>query len=65
MTWFELTPRYINLDHVDVFYWDEGNLYIFYSGDAEGTRYKDTDRHRYIRLCEFLGVEPVPETKEG
>lgn len=61
MKWFFINGKHINLDHVQVFHWQRGRLWLWFVGDDEAVDYRDPLAENYLRLCRLLGVAPDEE----
>lgn len=61
MKWVLIEQRHINMNNVDLFSWDDGILFIYYSGDPSPSEIMDPDRELYLKLCQSQGVRPYGE----
>ena len=61
MKWVTVNYTHINADNVDCFFWDDGELSLWYVGDSDAVKYKDPDGKLYRKLCNDLNVKPVEE----
>ena len=60
MRWVLIGGDHVNMDNVELFRWDEGQLEVFFNGEYEAI-IEDPDKAHYIKLCRQMGVRPYEE----
>lgn len=61
--WFTIDKQHINLDQVQVFEWDNGELLFWFCGDDSIAKYPDPKKNEYHRLCSQLGINTAAVQK--
>lgn len=61
MKWVLISGRHINTDQVQVFWWTDNLLEVWFAGDQTAAKYHDPDKYNYYKLCRAVGVRPVEE----
>jgi hypothetical protein len=61
MKWTLIRCTHVNVNNVDAFKWEDGELVVFFNSDPEPAKWKDPDRQLYVKLCQALGVRPYEE----
>ena len=61
MKWALIGKRHVNMNNVDAFMWENGILFLGYSGDPEVAEFDDPDRELYHKLCRQQGIRPYEE----
>ncbi len=63
MKWVMIENRHINMNNVNGFFWENGQLVIVFNGDQFPARFKDQNQEKYLKLCHVMGVRPYEESE--
>ena len=61
MKWVTIKKTAVNMDNVDAFKWEEGQLYVFFNSEDSPTEWEDPNADLYRKLCREMEVLPVVE----
>lgn len=61
MNWITINSRHYNLDQIQEFRWDDGQLRIGFEGETVFHNIPDPDRRWYHKLCHRVSVPTVEE----
>lgn len=61
MKWVEVKGTHINTNRMQTFYWKDGKLVLWLTGDWFPLEWDDPDRELYRKLCRQQGLRPAEE----